>query len=229
MGFNIAIDGPSGSGKSTIAKRLASELGFVYVDTGAMFRGLAVYFLDRNLDINDEKAISDAVKDAEETIKYSDKVQHVYVNGRDVTERLRTEDVSKAASITSQYMTVRTKLLQMQQRMAASENVIMDGRDIGTVVLPDAQLKIYLTARPEIQAKRRYDQLAEAGKLKEATYESILMDIKERDYRDSHRKNAPLKKADDAVEIDSSDMTVDEVMKTVMKLYHIASKENSHA
>lgn len=218
MGFNIAIDGPSGVGKSTMAKALAKELNFVYIDTGAMFRGLGVYFLDRGLDINDEESICEAVKDAQETIKYEGGEQHVYVNGTDVTGRLRTEDVSKAASVTSQYQPVRTKLLELQRDMAKTTDVIMDGRDIGTVVLPDAQLKIFMTARPEVQAQRRYDQLKEAGKLGDATFESILADIKERDYRDSHRANAPLKKADDAVEIDTSDLTIQQVMDEMMKL-----------
>ena len=218
MSFNIAIDGPSGVGKSTIAKQLAADLGFVYIDTGAMFRGLAVFFLDRGLDIDDEKAICDAVNDAQVTIKYEDALQHVYVNGTDVTSRLRTEDVSRAASVTSQYQPVRTKLLELQREMARTQDVIMDGRDIGTVVLPQAQLKVFMTARPEIQAQRRYDQLKEQGKLGDATFESILNDIKERDYRDSHRANAPLKKADDAVEVDTSNLDIPAVMNRMKEL-----------
>ena len=218
MSFNIAIDGPSGVGKSTIAKALAGELGFIYIDTGAMFRGLGVYFLDMGLDIDDEESICEAAASASETIKYVDGVQHVFVNDIDVTDRLRTEDVSKAASVTSQYQPVRSKLLELQREMARTSDVIMDGRDIGTVVLPQAQLKIYMTARPEIQAQRRYDQLKVQGKLGEATFETILADIKERDYRDSHRANAPLKKADDAVEIDTSELTIDQVMAEVTRL-----------
>lgn len=216
--ISIAIDGPSGVGKSTIAKLLAKETGYVYIDTGAMFRGLGVYFLDKNLDINDETSICEAVKDAAETIKYVDGEQHVIVNGNDVTARLRTEDVSKAASVTSQYQPVRTKLLELQREMSKTENVIMDGRDIGTVVLPDATLKIFMTAKPEVQAQRRYDQLKEQGKLGDATFETILADIKERDYRDSHRANAPLKKADDAIEIDTSELSIDEVMAAIKAL-----------
>ena len=218
MSFNIAIDGPSGVGKSTIAKQLAADLGFVYIDTGAMFRGLAVFFLDRGLDIDDEKAICDAVNDVQVTIKYEDGLQHVYVNGTDVTSRLRTEDVSRAASVTSQYQPVRAKLLELQREMARTQDVIMDGRDIGTVVLPQAQLKVFMTAKPEIQAQRRYDQLKEQGKLGNATFESILNDIKERDYRDSHRANAPLKKADDAVEIDTSELDIPAVMNRMKQL-----------
>lgn len=219
MSFNIAIDGPSGVGKSTIAKRLAGDLGFVYIDTGAMFRGLAVYFLDRGLDINDEKAVCDAVDGVKETIKYENGEQHVYVNGTDVTSRLRTEDVSKAASVTSQYQPVRSKLLELQREMAKVQDVIMDGRDIGTVVLPDAQLKLFMTARPEIQAQRRYDQLRESGRLEGATYESILADIKERDYRDSHRAIAPLRKADDAIEIDTSELSIEQVLDRTKELF----------
>lgn len=219
MSFNIAIDGPSGVGKSTIAKRLAANLGFVYIDTGAMFRGLAVYFLDRGLDINDEKAVCDAVDGVKETIKYENGEQHVYVNGTDVTSRLRTEDVSKAASVTSQYQPVRSKLLELQREMAKVQDVIMDGRDIGTVVLPDAQLKLFMTARPEIQAQRRYDQLRESGRLEGATYESILADIKERDYRDSHRAIAPLRKADDAIEIDTSELSIEQVLDRTKELF----------
>lgn len=212
---SIAIDGPSGVGKSTIAKLLAKELGYVYIDTGAMFRGLGVYFRDKGLDINDEASICEAVKDADETIRYVDGEQHVIVNGNDVTGHLRTEDVSRAASVISQYQPVRAKLLELQRAMAMTENVIMDGRDIGTVVLPDATLKIFMTAKPEVQARRRYDQLKEQGRLGDATYETILADIKERDYRDSHRANAPLRKADDAIEIDTSELTIDEVMAAV--------------
>jgi len=222
MAFNIALDGPSGVGKSTIAKMLAEELGFIYIDTGAMFRGLAVYLLDKCVDINDEEGVCEAIKDVVETIKYEDGEQHVYVNGVDVTSRLRTEPVSKAASVTSQYKPLRAKLLQLQQEMAKTSDVIMDGRDIGTVVLPNAQLKVFMIANPEIQAQRRYDQLVETGKLGDATYESILADIKERDFRDSHRAVAPLKKADDATELDTSDLDIEQVLAKVKSLYEEA-------
>lgn len=225
MGFAIAIDGPSGVGKSTAARILAEKLGFVYIDTGAMFRGLAVYFLDNGTDINDEKSVCDAVADVKEEIRYIDGEQHVLVNGEDVTGRLRTGDVSRAASVTSQYQPVRRKLLELQRRMAESTDVIMDGRDIGTVVLPDARLKIFMTAQPEVQAERRYLQLKETGKLGDETLESILADIKERDYRDSHRENAPLRKAEDAVELDTSLLSIDQVLDAVMKL--LEEKKNA--
>lgn len=229
MSFSIAIDGPSGVGKSTIAKMLASDLKFVYIDTGAMFRGLAVYFLEKGLDIEDEASICAAVDGVKETIGYEGGEQHVYVNDTDVTAKLRTEDVSKAASVTSQYQPVRAKLLELQREMAKVQDVIMDGRDIGTVVLPGAQLKVYMVARPEVQAQRRYDQLAAAGKLGDATYETILADIRERDYRDSHRAVAPLKKADDAEELDTSDLSLQEVFDAVKAMYMKAAGENADA
>lgn len=216
--ISIAIDGPSGVGKSSVAKALAEQLGFVYIDTGAMFRGIGVYVIDKGIDIDDEQAVCDALDDIDETIKYIDDIQHVFVNGKDVTDRLRTEDVSKAASVTSQYQPVRDKVLELEREIAKHENCIMDGRDIGTVVLPDASLKIYMIATPEIQAMRRYKQLVQMNKLGDATYESILADIKERDFRDSHRENAPLKKADDAIEVDTSELTKEEVIEAVWKL-----------
>lgn len=216
--ISIAIDGPSGVGKSSVAKSLAEKQGYVYIDTGAMFRGIGVYVIGKGIDINDKLAVCDALKDIDETIKYIDGVQHVFVNGEDVTSKLRTEDVSKAASVTSQYQPVRDKVLELEREIAKHEHCIMDGRDIGTVVLPDATLKIFMIATPEIQAKRRYKQLVEMNKLGDATYESILADIKERDYRDSHRENAPLKKADDAIEVDTSELTKEEVIETVWKL-----------
>ena len=216
--ISIAIDGPSGVGKSSVAKSLAEKQGYVYIDTGAMFRGIGVYVIGKGIDINDKQAVCDALNDIDETIKYIDGVQHVFVNGEDVTSKLRTEDVSKAASVTSQYQPVRDKVLELEREIAKHEHCIMDGRDIGTVVLPDATLKIFMIATPEIQAKRRYKQLVEMNKLGDATYESILADIKERDYRDSHRENAPLKKADDAIEVDTSELTKEEVIETVWKL-----------
>ncbi len=215
--ISIAIDGPSGVGKSTIAKALSAELGFVYIDTGAMFRTLAVYFTDHGVGPEDrEKAVA-LLDGIEIGIRYIDGVQHMFANGTDVTSRLRTETVSAMASVTSQYPEVRAKLLEMQRALAAKENVIMDGRDIGTVVLPHAELKIFLTASSEVRAKRRYDQLAEAGKLEGATYEDILRDQEERDYRDTHREIAPLKAADDAVIIDTSGLSVEEVKQRILE------------
>jgi len=214
--ISIAIDGPSGVGKTTIAKSIASKLQYLYIDTGAMFRALAVHFLDNGLDTGDEASISAALPEIHLEIQYQDGIQHMIVNGSDVTSRLRTEDVSRAASVTSQYGAVRRRLLEMQRELAKTANVIMDGRDIGTVVLPDAQLKVFLTARSEVRALRRFKQLIELGQLGEATLESIQKDIEERDYRDSHREIAPLKPAEDAVVIDTSDNTIEEVEAAIL-------------
>ena len=216
MSINIAIDGPAGVGKSTIAKALASELGYTYIDTGALYRALGVYFADKGLSGDDEEAVCAVLGGAQIGIEYIDGEQHVYVNDIDVTDRLRTEEISRMASKTSGYAKVREKLLDIQRQLAASHDSIMDGRDIGTVILPNADLKIFMTARPEIQARRRYNQLAEKGTLGDATYESILEDIKERDYRDSHRDIAPLKAAEDAVTIGTSDMSIEDVKSEIL-------------
>ena len=216
---SIAIDGPSGVGKSTIAKLLAKELGFTYIDTGAMFRALSVYYTDNGIAAEEKEAVVGLTAKAELGIEYKDDVQHMLVNGSDVTDRLRTETVSRTASVISQYPEVRSMLLDMQRKLAAKQNVIMDGRDIGTVVLPNAKLKIFLTASSRVRAERRYKQLNETGKLEGATFESILKDIEERDYRDSHRETAPLKAADDAVIIDTSELSIDEVKQRIVESF----------
>lgn len=214
---NIAIDGPAGAGKSTIAKQLAKSLGLVYVDTGAMYRGLAVYFLRKGLDAADEKGISEAAQNAEVTIKYENGLQQVYLNGENVTAFLRTEETGKMASSSSVYAAVRARLLDLQRNLARETDVVMDGRDIGTVVLPDAFLKIYLTASVEERARRRVSELLEKGE--EVDAEQIKRDIAERDARDMNRAIAPLKQAEDAVLIDSSDMNIDEVVAAITELY----------
>lgn len=214
---SIAIDGPSGVGKSTIAKLLAEELNYTYIDTGAMFRALSVYYLENKVLPEDEAKVTELTGKAKLGIEHIDGVQHMFVNGTDVTDRLRTETVSQTASVISQYPKVRSMLLDMQRAIAAQQNVIMDGRDIGTVVLPDAGLKIFLTASAKVRAERRYRQLEETGKLESATLDSILKDLEERDYRDSHRAAAPLKAADDAVIIDTSELSVDEVKARILK------------
>ncbi|MCR5098735.1 MAG: (d)CMP kinase [Lachnospiraceae bacterium] len=216
MGFNVAIDGPAGAGKSTIAKRLAKELGFIYVDTGAMYRGIALYMIRAGIDSHDEAAVSAAVPDAGVSIKYEDGVQKIILNGEDVSGLIRTEEVSAAASTTSAYKAVRARLLDLQRDLAAENDVIMDGRDIGTTILPDADVKIYLTASVECRAKRRYDELTAKGESHELS--KIEEDIRQRDHQDMTREISPLKKADDAVEVDSSEMNIDEVVAAIREI-----------
>ena len=216
MGYNVAIDGPAGAGKSTIAKLVAKEKGYIYVDTGAMYRGLAIHFLDKGIKPGETDKVIEACKDAEVTIAYEDGVQHVYLNGTDISSRLRNEEVGNMASVTSAIPEVRKKLLELQQNLAKTQNVIMDGRDIGTCVLPDADVKVYLTASVVTRAKRRYQELQEKGE--DCNLEEIAHDIEERDHRDMTREIAPLKQAEDAVLIDSSDMTIDEVVKAIVDL-----------
>ncbi|HJD48085.1 MAG TPA: (d)CMP kinase [Candidatus Mediterraneibacter norfolkensis] len=213
MGYNVAIDGPAGAGKSTIAKLVAKEKGYIYVDTGAMYRGLAIHFLKKGVDPEDKNAVAEACKDAEVTIGYENGVQQIYLNGENVTGMLRTEEVGNMASKTSAIPQVREKLLDLQRSLAAEKDVIMDGRDIGTNILPDADVKIYLTASVETRAKRRYDELKEKGE--DCSLENISRDIRERDERDMTRAIAPLRKAEDAVLVDSSDMTIPEVVDEI--------------
>ncbi len=214
MGYNIAIDGPAGAGKSTIAKLVAKEKGYIYVDTGAMYRGLSIYFLDQNLREDDTEAIIDACESVDVTISYEDGKQQVLVNGENVTGRLRQEAVGNMASKVSAIPQVRETLLELQRNLAKTSDVIMDGRDIGTCILPNADLKIYLTASSYTRAKRRYDELQEKGV--SCDLKEIEEDIKERDYRDMTRKVSPLKQAEDAILVDSSDMTIDEVVQKII-------------
>ena len=214
MAMNVAIDGPAGAGKSTIAKAIAAKMGYVYVDTGAMYRAMALYFLRSNIAKDDEAKISSVVDDINVSIKYEDGAQHVILNGEDVTGLIRTEEVGNMASATSVFGAVRTKLVALQQELAKTTDVIMDGRDIGTVVLPNADVKIFLTASVECRAKRRFDELVAKGE--NPDYDKIAKDIEERDYRDSHREISPLKQAEDAILVDSSEMTIDEVVETII-------------
>ena len=218
MIYNKAIDGPAAAGKSTIAKKLATDLGYVYVDTGAMYRAMAYYFLQNNIAADDEAAISAACPDVNVTIEYKDGAQQVILNGENVNGVIRNEEVGNMASATSVYPVVRTKLVELQRQLAAKQSVIMDGRDIGTVVLPDANVKIYLTASSKVRAKRRYDELTAKGE--KCDLDAIEQDIIDRDYRDMHRETSPLKQADDAVLLDSSDLDIDGVvakMKEIIK------------
>lgn len=213
MSKQIAIDGPAGAGKSTIAKKVASDLSFVYVDTGAMYRSIGLYMLKKGIDIHDKGAVEKASQDADVRLVYIDGTQHVLLNGEDVSREIREEEVGKAASVVSAYPQVRANLTALQKRLAETENVVMDGRDIGTCVLPDAFLKIYLTASPEVRGRRRFLELKEKGENPDLN--EIIEDIRKRDQADMTREISPLKKADDAVEIDSSEMTIDEVVKAI--------------
>jgi len=216
MSMNIAIDGPAGAGKSTIAKRLAKKLGFIYVDTGAMYRAMAYYFLQHNIDAKDENAIAAACPDVDVTITYENGEQQVLLNGENVNGVIRNEEVGNMASSTSVYPVVRKKLVELQRQLAKSADVIMDGRDIGTCVLPDAQVKIYLTASSATRAKRRYDELTEGVSCDLAEIEKDIID---RDYRDMHRETSPLRQAEDAVLVDSSEMNIDEVVDAIYQVY----------
>lgn len=214
--MNIAIDGPAGAGKSSIAKRVAEELSFVYVDTGAMFRTMAYYFLQNGIDTADEAAIAENCDKIEIRIEYRDGEQHIFLNEKDVSSEIRKEEVGKNASVVAKYSVVREKLLQLQRKMAEMNDVIMDGRDIGTVVLPDAEVKIFLTASSRVRAERRYKELTEKGE--NCNLDEIERDIIARDEQDMNREIAPLKQAEDAVLVDSSFMTIDEVVETIQKI-----------
>lgn len=217
MSFSIAIDGPAGAGKSTIARMLAKELSFIYVDTGAMYRAMAFCFLQQGLAENDTEKMKKACRNVTVSIAYENGEQKVILNGEDVTPYIRSEAVGNMASKSSPIPEVREKLTQLQKELASRENVVMDGRDIGTCVLPNAQVKIYLTASTHTRALRRYRELLEKGQ-KDVSMQQIEADIEERDYRDMHREISPLCQAEDAVVIDSSDMTADAVVKQILAL-----------
>lgn len=210
MKMNIAIDGPAGAGKSTIAKTLAKNMGYIYVDTGAMYRAMALYLIRRRIKPDDTDAIQKACLSADISIRYEDGAQHVILNNEDVTTYLRTEAVGNMASASSVNPTVRKKLVSLQRKLAQTNSVVMDGRDIGTVVLPDADVKIYLTADVKVRALRRFHELELKGERPDLA--KIEEDIATRDDRDMHRSESPLRRADDAILVDTSDMTVDEVL-----------------
>lgn len=216
MGINVAIDGPAGAGKSTIAKLVAKKKGYIYVDTGALYRALAIHFLECGIREGQTERIIEACKSAEVAIRYEEGAQQVYLNGKNVTPRLRAEEVGNMASKSSGIPEVRAKLLELQRDLARKNDVIMDGRDIGTCVLPDADVKVYLTASVRTRAKRRYDELTEKGAA--CDLEEIERDIAERDERDMTRETAPLRQAEDAVLVDSSDMTIEEVAEAIIRL-----------
>lgn len=214
--FSVAIDGPAGAGKSSVSKAAAKELGFVYVDTGALYRTIALYLLEHGIEPADPQAVEAALPDIQIDLKYGPDGQKMFLCGEDVTGRIRTPEVSMATAESSAIPSVRAFLLGLQQSLAKRNNVLMDGRDIGTVVLPEAQLKVFLTASPEERARRRVRQLAEAGI--QADYQKILDDIVQRDYQDSHRETAPLKQAEDAALLDTSSMSFEESVKTLVQM-----------
>lgn len=213
---NIAIDGPAGAGKSTIARKVAGDMGYIYVDTGAMYRAMALFLLRKKVCRTDGDAIAAAAQKAEISISYENGEQTVLLNGENVNAFLRTEEVGNMASVSSPNPAVRKKLQELQQNLAAEKDVVMDGRDIGTAVLPDAQVKIYLTASSGVRAKRRYDELVLKGE--KADLKQIEKDIVDRDERDMNRELNPLTQAEDAVLVDSSDMTIEEVVSAIEKI-----------
>ncbi len=215
--MKVAIDGPAGAGKSTLAKAVAKKLGFVYIDTGAMYRAIGLYMLDRKVELSDEAALKAALDDVKLDIAYENDAQQVYLNGENVTGRIRTEAAGDMASKVSTLLPVREKLVMLQQEMAERIDVVMDGRDIGTVVLPNAELKVYFTAGSRVRAERRFKELSEKG-ITGITVEEIEKEIIARDYRDMNREHSPLKQAEDAILVDSSDLTIEEGVERVIAL-----------
>ncbi len=214
--MKIAIDGPAGAGKSSIAKLVAKKLSFVYVDTGAMFRTVAYYFLSQGKDPSDAEMVTEECEKISISIEYKDGAQHIFLDGTDVSTEIRQEEVGKNASVVAKNQAVRSRLLALQRQMAEKQDVIMDGRDIGTVVLPDAQVKIYLTASASVRAERRYKELVEKGET--CNLKKIEEDIIARDEQDMNREIAPLKQAEDAVLVDSSYMTIEEVVDKIIEI-----------
>lgn len=213
--INVAIDGPAGAGKSTIAKSVAKELGYIYVDTGALYRAIALNAVRNNV-VDDKDAIVDMLKDTNVELKYVNSVQAVYLNGEDVSSLIRTPEISMGASTVSAIPAVREFLLSLQREIASNNNVIMDGRDIATVVLPDAQVKIFLFATPECRADRRYKELIEKGE--SVTYQEVLDDVNKRDYQDSHRETAPLKPSEQSIMADTSNFTLEESIQLIKNI-----------
>lgn len=217
MPYSIAIDGPAGAGKSTIAKAVSRELGYVYIDTGAMYRTVGLYCLMNGISITDEQAVVDRIKDIDISIAYDDEgVQQVFLNGENVSTKIRTQEVGDAASTVSQYQPVRDKLVSLQQKLASTTSVVMDGRDIGSKVLPNADTKIYLTASVKERARRRANELREKGET--CDIKDVEKEIEERDYRDMHRENSPLVQVPDAVLVDSSELTIDETIDAILDI-----------
>ena len=223
MGYNVAIDGPAGAGKSTIAKQLAKDLGYIYVDTGALYRAVGYYMDKQGVDLGAEDQVVPRLGELTAELKYIDGEQRVLVNGEDVTQKIRTPKMSMAASKVSALPAVRDFLFELQRKIARENDVIMDGRDIGTVVLPDAQVKIYLPASPQERARRRHAELLQKGE--KASFEEVLADIVERDYNDSHRAVAPLRQAQDAILVDTTHLDLE---KSVERIHQLIKERQSH-
>ena len=221
--ISVAIDGPSGAGKSTLARRLAGELGYVYVDTGAMYRAIGLYGHRQGADLHSEDAMKALLPQIQLSIAYQDGAQHIFLNGEDVSQAIRAEKIGMAASAVAAVPAVRSFLLETQRGMARTQNVLMDGRDIGTVVLPDATVKIFLTASPEARAQRRMKELVEKGT--PAEFETVLADIRQRDDQDTHRAAAPLKQAEDAVLVDTSELDFEQSFQTLKEIILQRSRE----
>ena len=215
--MNIEIDGPAGAGKSTIARRVAKEKGYIYVDTGAMYRAIGLYFMNEGVDAENAAAVLEALAAIQVEIKYEAGEQQVYLNGKNVSKKIRQEAVGNMASKVATKQAVRDKLLDLQRNLAEKNNVVMDGRDIGTIVLPDAQVKIFLTASVETRANRRYEEYLAKGE--KADLEDIKKDIEIRDHQDMTREISPLRQAEDAVLLDSSLMNIDEVVAAILGIY----------
>lgn len=216
MSYSIAVDGPAGAGKSTIAKKIAKQMGCIYVDTGAMYRAMALFMIRNGISAGDSELISGKCREADITIRYENGEQVVFLNGENVNGLIRTEEVGKMASSSSKNRDVRIKLVELQRKLAESSSVIMDGRDIGTCVLPNATVKIFLTASSAVRAKRRFDELRAKGE--DCDYDTIEADIIQRDRQDMTREISPLKQAEDAILVDTSEMTIDEVVEEIIRI-----------
>ena len=223
--ISVAIDGPSGAGKSSLAKRLAADLGFVYVDTGAMYRAIGLYAVRQGADLHDAAAVAALLPQIRLDIRLEGGAQHVYLNGEDVSAAIRAEQIGMAASAVSAHGPVRAFLLETQRSLAAGQNVLMDGRDIGTTVFPDAELKIFVTATPEIRAQRRYDELKAKGE--EASFDEILENVKQRDYIDQNRDVSPLRKASDALLLDNSHLSISQQKEWLAEQFERVTKEKN--
>lgn len=222
MGFNIAIDGPAGAGKSTIARKVAERLNFIYIDTGAMYRAMGVYFSRNKIDLADEEAVEAACHTVNVQLTYEQGVQQIWLNGENVSQVIRTQEAGKMASACAAVPAVRVKLVELQKKLAQNGDVVMDGRDIGTVVLPDADVKVYLTASVDVRAERRFKEYQEKGQ--NIVLEEVKKQVAQRDYNDMHREVSPLCQAPDAVLVDTSDMNIDQAAEAILNLVKIAGK-----